>query len=128
NRPSGSMHVFVHRKLTVDGRAAGEEWERGSPEVDPEHRRVFVGSSDHGLYALRAGDGSTIWRFETAGMVQSEPLYDPEMDYVYFGLNDGALYAVRASTGELVYRFDTGAEVARKPVRVGETLVFANAA
>jgi outer membrane protein assembly factor BamB len=127
NRPSGAMHVFVHRKLTAEGRAQGEDWERGKPEVDPEHNRVFVGSSDHGMYALRAGDGSTIWRFETANMVQSEPLYDSEMDYVYFGSNDGALYCVKAQTGELVFRFDTGAEVSRKPVRSGETLMFANA-
>ncbi|MBX3264502.1 MAG: PQQ-binding-like beta-propeller repeat protein [Labilithrix sp.] len=127
NRPNGAMHVFAHRKLTIEGRAQGEEWERGKPEVDPEHDRVFVGSSDHGLYALRAGDASTLWRFETANMVQSEPLYDPEMDYVYFGSNDGALYCVKAATGELVYRYDTGAEVARKPVRLGEVLMFANA-
>jgi outer membrane protein assembly factor BamB len=122
------MHVFAHRQLTAQGRVEGEDWERGKPELDPEHDRVFVGSSDHGLYALRAGDGSTIWRFETLNAVQSAPLYDTEMDYVYFGSNDGALYAVRAATGQLVYRYDTGAEVARKPVRFGETLVFTNAA
>jgi outer membrane protein assembly factor BamB len=127
NRPSAAMHVFVHRPLTVQGRASGEDWERGKPEIDPDHDRVFVGSSDRGLYALRAGDGSTIWRFETAGLVQSEPLYDDELDYVYFGSNDGALYCVKAATGELVFRFDTGAEVSRKPVRSGETIVFANA-
>ena len=127
NRPSGSMHVFVHRKLTVEGRAVGEDWERGKPEIDGENGRVFVGSSDHGLYALRAGDGSTIWRFETAGLVQSEPYYDAEMDYVYFGSNDGALYCVRAREGLLVYRFDTGAEVSRRPVRAGETVFFSNA-
>jgi len=46
----------------------------GGPEIDPEHNRVFVGTSDHGLYALRAGDGSTLWRYETMGLVQSEPL------------------------------------------------------
>ena len=128
NRPSGSLHVFVHRSLTASTRSQGEDWERGRPEIDAYHDRIFVGTSDHGLYALRAGDGSTIWRFETVGLVQSEPLYDPEMDYVYFGSNDGALYAVKAATGERVYRFDTGAEVARKPVRNGETLYFANAA
>lgn len=127
NRPSGAMHVFAHRKLTMEGRGQGEDWERGRPELDPEHDRVFVGSSDRGFYALRAGDGSTIWRFETVGPVQSEPLYDPELDIVYFGSNDGALYAVKGSTGKLVFRFDTGAEVAKKPVRVGETLVFSNA-
>jgi outer membrane protein assembly factor BamB len=128
NRPSGAMHVFAHRTLAIAGRAVGEDWERGRPEVDPEHDRVFVGTSDHGLYALRAGDGSTIWRFETGGMVQSDPLYDPELDVVYFGSNDGALYCVRAASGALVFRFDTGAEVARRPVRNGETLMFANGA
>lgn len=127
HRPSGAMSVFVHRTLTAPSRVEGEPWERGRPEIDAAHMRVFVGSSDHGLYALRAGDGSTIWRFETLGVVQSEPLYDAEMDAVYFGSNDGALYAVRASTGALLYRFDTGAEVSRKIVRVGETLYFVNA-
>jgi outer membrane protein assembly factor BamB len=127
HRPSGSMDVFADRELTVPGRANGEDWERGRPEIDAYRGRVFVGSSDHGLYALRAGDGSTIWRFETLGVVQSEPLYDPEMDYVYFGSNDGALYCVSAATGKLIYRFDTGAEVSRKPVRSGENLFFSNA-
>jgi outer membrane protein assembly factor BamB len=126
-RPSGSMNLFIHRSLTAPGRTNGEDWERGRPEIDVVRDRVFVGSSDHGLYALRAGDGSTIWRFETLNVVQSEPLYDPEMDYVYFGSNDGALYCVNAQTGKLVYRFDTGAEVSRKPVRVGENLFFSNA-
>ena len=127
NRPSGSMSVFVHRTLTAPARTVGEDWERGKPEIDAARDRVFVGSSDHGLYALRAGDGSTIWRFETLNVVQSEPLYDAEMDYVYFGSNDGALYCVSAQTGKLVYRFDTGAEVSRKPVRAGENLFFSNA-
>jgi outer membrane protein assembly factor BamB len=127
NRPSGSMHVFVHRTITIPGRTQGEDWERGSPEVDPAHDRVFVGASDHGLYALRAGEGSTIWRFETGGLVQSDPLYEPELDVVYFGSNDGALYCVRADSGKLVFRFDTGAEVSRRPVQAGETLMFSNA-
>lgn len=127
NRPSGSMSIFIHRALTAPSRAVGEDWERGRPEIDAAHDRVFVGSSDRGLYALRAGDGTTLWRFETLNVVQSEPLYDGEMDYVYFGSNDGALYCVRASTGKLVYRFDTGAEVSKKPVRSGENLFFSNA-
>jgi outer membrane protein assembly factor BamB len=127
HRPNASMTLFAHRSLTVPGRSTGEDWERGKPEIDAFHGRVFVGSSDRGMYALRAGDASTLWRFETLGVVQSEPLYDPEMDYVYFGSNDGALYCVQAATGKLVYRFDTGAEVSRKPVRSGENLFFSNA-
>ena len=128
NRPGNVMTLTVRRALTAGGRTVGEDYERGRAEIDPVHDRVFIGSADRGLYALRAGDGSTVWRFETLGVVQSEPLYDAEHDTVYFGSNDGALYAVRAFDGSLLWRFFTGAEVARRPVLSGEMLYFANAA
>jgi len=127
-RPSGDMHVFVHRDLALGGKKSSDEYEHGKPEIDPAHDRVFVGTSDHGLYALRATDGSTIWRFETAGMVQSEPLYDAITDVVYFGSHDGALYAVAARDGKLLWRFNSGAEIQKKPTMFGEILIFANAA
>jgi outer membrane protein assembly factor BamB len=128
HRPSGATHVVFWRELTAQSRTVGEPYERGRPEIDALHGRVFVGTADQGLYAVRASDGSTIWRFETLGVVQSEPLYDSDLDVVYFGSNDGALYAVHASNGALVWRFESGAEVARKPVRDGERLFFANGA
>jgi outer membrane protein assembly factor BamB len=128
HRPSGALHVLYTRPLTAPSRVVGEAYERGRPEIDAVHGRLFVGTSDGGLYALRAGSGSAIWRFETAGAVQSEPLYDAAFDVVYFGSNDGALYAVHASDGALVWRYDSGAEVGRRPVLVGETIYFANAA
>lgn len=126
-RPNGAIRVVYRQPITAVSRKVGEEWERGRAEIDPRGNRVFVGSSDHGLYALRAGDGSAIWRFETVGDVQSEPLYDAELDVVYFGSDDGALYSVKARTGEMVWRFQTNDKVGRKPVLDGETLVFANA-
>ncbi len=128
HRPNGAMHVTIDRPLTAPSRVVGEEYERGRAEIDPARGRVFVGSSDHGLYALRASDGSTLWRFETLGIVQSEPLYDREMDVVYFGSHDGGLYAVRAADGSLLWRFNTSAEVGRKAVLGGETLFVANGA
>lgn len=128
HRPSGVMTVMTRRPLTAVARQVGEDYERGRAEIDPAHGRVFCGSSDHGLYALRAGDGTTIWRFETLSYVQSEPYYDAEMDAVYFGSHDGALYAVHASDGALMWRFTSGAEVTKKPVRDGEMLYAANGA
>ena len=128
HRPSGAMRVLFLRELTVASRTSGEAYERGRAEIDALRGRVYVGTSDHGFYALRADNGSAIWRFETLGAVQSEPLYDSALDVVYFGSNDGALYCVHASDGRLVWRFDSGAEVARKPVLEGEVLYFANAA
>lgn len=125
---SGAIDVFIDRPLTASGRTTGEDYERGKAAVDAENGRIFIGSADHGLYALRAGDGSPIWRFETLGVVQSEPLYDAELDIVFFGSHDGALYAVRAQDGSLVFRYMTGAEVSRAPVIGGETLYVMNGA
>ncbi len=107
--------------------------EKSIPGIDPLHGRVFVGTSDNGLYAVRAGDGSVIWRFQTGGSVMSEPLYDPLRDVVYFGSDDGGLYAVRADDGTLLFRYGTGAEVQRRPILVPRPdgrsiLVFDNAA
>lgn len=128
---SGDMNVFARRQLTIESRKAGDifradEYEASRAELDTTRGRVFIGSSDHGLYALRASNLSTIWRFETAGMVQCEPLYDRELDVVFFGSYDGGLYAVRAADGGLLWRFNSGSEVSRKPVLYGETLVFLN--
>ncbi len=95
-RPNAAMQVNYTRKLVAPSRRAGEPYERGQPEIDPVGKRVFTGSSDEGLYALRAANGEQIWRFETLGFVQCAPLYDPVEDVVYFGSNDGAFYKVAA--------------------------------
>ena len=78
HRPSGAMNLVFSRRVLAPARVVGEPYERGQPEIDVAGRRVFVGSSDRGLYALSAEDGSVIWRFETLGFVQCEPLYDPQ--------------------------------------------------
>jgi outer membrane protein assembly factor BamB len=131
HRASGAIHIYLDRELTAPSRQVGENYEHGRPAIDVKHGRVFVGTADHGLYALRASDGTTVWRFETLGVVQCEPLYDPDLDLLYFGSHDGALYAVDARNGTLLWRFMTGAEVARKPViggAGGSVLFVANGA
>jgi outer membrane protein assembly factor BamB len=127
NRPIGALRVLVHRPLTAPARMKGEEYERGRPEIDPAYHRVFIGSSDHGLYALSSDTGERIWRFETLAPVQCEPLYDRSEDALYFGSNDGALYKVAAADGRLLWRFMSNAEVSRKPVLSKGTLYAVNA-
>lgn len=85
HRPSGSMAVVYRVPLIAPIRQFGEPYQRGGVEVDRQGMRVFVGTSDNGLYALDAKSGRTLWRFETTGAVQSVPLYDPREDAVYFG-------------------------------------------
>jgi outer membrane protein assembly factor BamB len=116
HHPGGALEVEMRRTIGSDLRSLSDQYERGKPEIDAAHRRIFVGSSDNGLHALRADDASTIWRFQTLGAVQCEPLYDDSEDVVYFGSNDGALYKVKAADGALLWRFNTNAEVARRPV------------
>ncbi len=127
HRGSGSMEVAFKRSVVAESRRVGEPYERGQVEIDPAHGRIFVGSSDQGLYALRADDGQKLWRFETLGFVQCAPLYDPGEDVVYFGSNDGALYKVNAKNGQLLWRFMSNAEVSRRPVLDNGTLFAANA-
>jgi outer membrane protein assembly factor BamB len=116
NHPGSAMSVSASRQITAPSRKVGEPYERGQPAIDAVHRRIFVGSRDHGLYALNAVDLVTLWRFETGGAVQSEPLYDLREDVVYFGSHDGALYKLRAVDGKMIWRFASNAEISQRPV------------
>lgn len=121
------MQLEYSRELLAASKDVGEPYERGQPEIDPRGRRVFVGSSDGGLYAIHAQDGRVLWRFQTLSFVQSAPLYDSATDSLYFGSHDGALYKVQAQSGELLWRLSTNAEVARRPVLSAGLVYFANA-
>ncbi len=127
HHPGGALSVAVRTNLSNPHRVHGEFYERGRPAIDPLGLRVFVGSADHGLYAVRAPDGAIVWRYETLGPVQCEPLYDPRENVVYFGSSDGALYKVKADDGTLVWRFATSAEVSERPVLIDGVLYFTNA-
>jgi outer membrane protein assembly factor BamB len=127
NHPGNAMSISHQRALTARTRQVGESYERGKPEIDSVHMRVFVGSSDHGLYALNAAGLDTIWRFETAGGVQSQALYDLREDVVYFGSNDGALYKLRAADGQMIWRFASNAEITEQPVLYGDSIFVVNA-
>ncbi len=127
HRAGGVLSINYSRDLVADSRAKGEAYERGQPELDIEGKRVFVGSSDGGLYALSAPRGKILWRFETLSFVQSAPLYDPQENVLYFGSHDGALYKVEADSGKLLWRLSTRAEVARRPVLRQGRVFFSNA-
>lgn len=99
--------------------------QRSSPALDPEGSRVFVGSSDEHLYALRAEDGATIWRFKARGAVGCEVAFDRVAQVVYFGTDDGFVYAVDARDGAQKWRAPARGEVRRRPVLGPEAVYVA---
>ena len=64
---------------------------------------VFVGSSDHRLYAVDAATGRERWRYFSAGAIRVAPFYDGGR--VYIGDDGGWVHCVRAADGALVWRF-----------------------
>jgi outer membrane protein assembly factor BamB len=70
---------------------------------------VYVGSSDHHLYAIDAASGAEVWRFEAEGPVTSSPAVDAER--VVFADRGGVVYAVARGDGTPRWRVATGAEL-----------------
>ncbi len=69
---------------------------------------LFIGSSDHFLYALDSASGALKWKFETGGRITSSPAVSAGV--VYFGSFDSNFYAVDAATGKLKWKFKTAGE------------------
>jgi len=69
---------------------------------------LYVGSSDHFLYALEAATGALKWKFKTGGRITSSP--GVAAGLVYFGSLDSNFYAIDAITGQLRWKFQTGGE------------------
>ncbi len=83
---------------------------------------LYVGSTDHHVYALDATTGATLWRYATGNQV----IYcSPAVanGTVYIGSTDGSLYALNASTGALVWSFAAGG-VESSPAVVNGTVFF----
>jgi len=84
--------------------------------------KVFFGSVDGHLYALKIKDGSFIWKFKTDREIYSSPAVADSL--VYIGSNDYFMYAVDQKTGELRWKFETGGIIHSSPIAVGDKLFF----
>ncbi len=83
--------------------------------------RVFIGSYDHNMYALDAGNGSLIWKFPTQGGVVTRPVVSG--DYLIFGSEDQSVYAVDWRTGRVAWTHITKGPVRGSPA-LAEGIVF----
>jgi outer membrane protein assembly factor BamB len=75
---------------------------------------VYVGSVDGNLYALRASDGTELWKFSPAGSeVETSPAVANGV--VYVAADNGNIYALNATTGTQLWSFTTGSNVFSSP-------------
>jgi len=82
---------------------------------------VYVGSTDHKLYALYASTGTLKWSYPTGGQINSSPAVANGL--VYVGSADKKLYALYASTGAFKWSYPTGGQINSSPA-VANGLVY----
>lgn len=67
------------------------------------NNRLFFGSGDGRVYALKAETGEVIWSFQTNDIVHNTPVVYG--DKLYIGSFDGNLYALNIQSGTLAWKF-----------------------
>ena len=67
---------------------------------------VYIGSTDHNIYALNATTGKKVWNYTTGGFVLSSPAV--ASDTVFVGSFDNNTYALNATTGTLLWKKTIG--------------------
>ena len=83
-----------------------------SPTLGPDGT-VYVGSSDHNLYAVMSDGGTLKWSYPTDLYVTSSPTVGPD-GTIYVGSSDGKLYAVTPE-GKLRWEYETQGPVISSP-------------
>src|SRR5258706_3801162 len=79
---------------------------------------VYMGSDDLYMYALKASDGTLLWRYHTGYMGANITHPAVVNGIVYFGSGDDNVYALKASTGTLIWLHQTGGYVSSAPAVV----------
>ena len=91
---------------------------RSSPTVDG--GVVYIGSSDHKIYALDAATGAVLWATAMSGDIASAPAVSGGK--VYVGSTGGELDALDAETGEILWSAPTGNGIFSSPAVVDGTV------
>lgn len=83
--------------------------------------RIYCGSADQSVYALRADTGAPVWAFATRGAVRGHALVRGAELFV--GSDDGSLYVLKLDSGAEIWRFQTSGSVVGRP-SVGPRAMF----
>lgn len=129
----GTVYVTVHHAggnpgspgalIALDAGNGAQKWHFTVPSLSGQvvgppvvaDTTVYVGASDHYVYALDTNTGAERWRFRTGNKVWAGVAPDGA-GVVYIASLDHNLYAVDAATGAERWRFETGGAIASTPL------------
>jgi outer membrane protein assembly factor BamB len=103
-----------------DAAVALPDWKRQCSSPTIANGVVYVGTGDGYVYALKASDGTRLWRYLTGGAVSTPTVVN---GVVYIGSADGYVYALKASDGTLQWSYLTGSYPASPTVVNGVVYV-----
>ncbi len=82
---------------------------------------LVVGCDDCQVHAVSAETGQPLWRYETRGPVQAQPVID--QDQVLVGSDDGYLYCLDLLSGVLLWKTDCGGGIGGAAAVAGKVVV-----
>lgn len=118
----GHLYAVDARTGQVRWRATHDDFSWGITSPAVRNDTVFEGSSDARFYrALRAADGSEIWRTPASGAVWSSPALTGSL--LIAGDASGAIHALDSRSGREIWRYQTGGPVHSSPVIVDSLVI-----
>ncbi len=114
----GTDNLTVSDSLLWSYTTYGQVW--SSPAVVG--NIVYIGSTDHNVYALNASTGSKIWNYTTGYYIVTSPAVANGI--VYIGSEDDQIYALNASSGAWIWNYTTGDQINTSPTVVNGIVYF----
>jgi outer membrane protein assembly factor BamB len=115
------------RVLAVDVTGGRISWTRKLPSaalvITPLGDRLFVGSANQFLYALKAKSGGVKWRWRTGGSIAGPAAADSKR--VYFVSRDATLRALDRRHGDLRWQRPLSSRAVGGPLLAGDILIVA---
>ncbi len=82
---------------------------------------IYVGAGDGGCHAVKAADGSRVWRIAAKGKVRTDAAVNGNQ--VVFTTDAGLVIALEAATGRELWKKEYPAPVTSSPVFIGDKLI-----
>lgn len=96
------------------------DYGKSSPVVDGD--LLYIGSSDHHLYALSASTGELKWSFKAGDRIRSTATFND--DLVFTSSWDGSTYALNKQSGEVAWQHTSQTRIVSNPVRIGDNIII----